>query len=686
MKLQKRKPLNAAQQTAVESEKYPIYLQAGAGSGKTHSLVAKVIHILETDPDADLSNMAIITYTNKATDELYIRLQTALYQQWLHNRESDSAKELLQQAYQCNTAQISTIHGFCERLLSEYGHVQNLPNTFEIRSFKQDIRELAIQQINHAAEEGILQDIPQYTLLDMVQTMMETASNREIVLAESDIETQIFDTKDNEFYNAFKPILLKICVKIEQALAERKREKNAVSVDDFCRYALKLLDDPYALSRISKQYRYVFIDELQDTSFNQFALLQKLIGAGVRAFVIGDKKQSIYGFRGADVQNAKRIEALVGHHGKIDLNVNYRTDPALLGKINAIFAQKFSYAKTPLDFPQQALESGRKTNQCKDPLRMVFGEGIPCTIANILEEVKIGSRPAEHGDIAILCRRNFELKQVAKRLRAKNIPVEVMGGKGFYATVEVVDTFKMLYALLHKLPSAMLETRNTFYCRSILQSGEANAFEDFLHEMDGVVKTSAMDRILAVLYEKSGIISYLRRKKQYQAVANLQKLSDKVHTVPLSGTAKPLQFVRFLEAMISSGKVEDEAEVPSEDRARGVITLCTIHKAKGLEFPIVVIPFADMPLVRKNTGPKIILAADRGIDLAFHSDWLSRGGQLDLEYKKASEQSVKLAIEEELRIFYVACTRAEHMLVLSCGGSERRVRESSIPSWGKWAL
>lgn len=150
--------------------------------------------------------------------------------------------------------------------------------------------------------------------------------------------------------------------------------------------------------------------------------------------------------------------------------------------------------------------------------------------------------------------------------------------------------------------------------------------------------------------------------------------------------AKPMQFLEFLDRMITAGIEEDEAEVSEADRAKGVVQIATIHKAKGLEFPIVLIAYADLPLVRKYTSPKIIFEIGDYIELAFHPEWFRREGHVDYDYPMASERSIALALEEELRIFYVACTRSQHTLLLSCRGNLEDVRDDENSSWAKWVL
>jgi DNA helicase-2/ATP-dependent DNA helicase PcrA len=149
---------------------------------------------------------------------------------------------------------------------------------------------------------------------------------------------------------------------------------------------------------------------------------------------------------------------------------------------------------------------------------------------------------------------------------------------------------------------------------------------------------------------------------------------------------KPLQFFDFLGAMIASGKDEDEAEVSSDDRAQGVVSLYSIHKAKGREFPVVIIPNCDMPLNRAATLPKVIFKEmDNSVELGLRSDFLGKDVvQTDLDYERLLQRRVQENLEEEIRVFYVACTRAKHMLILACRGTGEDVRRGEGVSWARW--
>jgi len=177
-------------------------------------------------------------------------------------------------------------------------------------------------------------------------------------------------------------------------------------------------------------------------------------------------------------------------------------------------------------------------------------------------------------------------------------------------------------------------------------------------------------------------MDYLRHLQQYQAVANLEKLIDISREIA-QDTFKPTEFVEFLDRVITQSVEEDEAEVCDDDRVMGIVSLYTIHKAKGLEFPVVIILNCDENLVRNRTSPKIIFENDGELRLAFDPEWLP---YTDREYYSLAQQRMMLALEEELRVFYVACTRAQNMLVLASRQKEERAQGGMGISWAKWVV
>ena len=256
-----------------------------------------------------------------------------------------------------------------------------------------------------------------------------------------------------------------------------------------------------------------------------------------------------------------------------------------------------------------------------------------------------------------------------------------MGSKRFYRTMEIVDTFKLLNALVYPSASAMIEVRNTFYFRAHTLSEDGHTFEELLADMHTVLKCNSIDTVLTTIFDKFHAMTYLRHLKQVQAVANLEKLVDISRSAALDAF-KPTQFVEHLNRLITQSVEEDEAEVSSDDRVMGIVSLYTIHKAKGLEFPVVILLNCDENLLRSQSNPKIIFENHDGeLRLAFDPNWLPH---TDREYYPLARERTILALEEELRVLYVACTRAENMLVLHNRQRKDKILGSYGVSWAKW--
>lgn len=210
--------------------------------------------------------------------------------------------------------------------------------------------------------------------------------------------------------------------------------------------------------------------------------------------------------------------------------------------------------------------------------------------------------------------------------------------------------------------------------------------------LDEMFRTLSLENILEYIYDKTHIIKYLKIKKQIQPIANLLKLKDKARVLPNSEWTQPLQFLKYLNSMISSSKEEDEADVPTKELSNGVVSVYSIHKAKGLKFPVVIIPNCDLMINRKSIRPNIIFRNDNnlyykfGINRGFISENFKN---IDRDYDILLHGKMKEQMEEELRILYVAMTRAEHMLVLSNRKSLEQVSKSlhtPVVSWSRWLL
>ncbi len=673
--------LNSKQKDIIEDNTYPKLLKAGAGTGKTHVLLEKVIHILIKDKNSNLEKFAIITFTNKAADEMKSRLMSSIYDKWVETSDSHLRDQL--ESY--NMFDISTIHAFCDRILRNYGIVKNISPNFKIKSFREERVNTITRYVNENNDNLLFKGIPQYKIINLILKFTNTLKNKGIPIDDQFISKFEFTKDDNEFFNAFKNLLIEICYCAEKDIIKAKKERNVLEVGDLIPSVCFLLKDKGAAEKISNQYEYVFIDEVQDTNLEQIELMKCMVDAGIKVFMIGDEKQSIYEFRGADVKNISRIEKLAEASSENELSTDYRTDPVLLKQINDIFACNFKFEGEKLNFPFQKLVSAKTEDVYEKPLHIEFGKNIASIIHNIIFESGTHGKKFGYGDIAVLCRRNYAVDAVAKQLRFANIPVEAIGGTSYFKKIEIIDTFKLFNEIIYKGKLNTEELKFTCYYHSLMQSNDHITFDE-------IFRTLSVENILEYIYDKTHIIEYLKFKNQIQPIANLLKLKDKARSLPNSEWTQPLQFLKYLNSMISSSKEEDEAEVQTKELSNGVVSVYSIHKAKGLKFPVVIIPNCDLMINRKSVKPNIIFQNDNNLSYKFgiNRGFISENFKnIDRDYDILLHGKMKEQMEEELRILYVAMTRAEHMLILLNRKSLEQVRKSlhtPVVSWSRWLL
>ena len=679
---------NTQQESIIKDRRFPMYLRAGAGTGKTYVLVEKILDIISNDATSTLQDFVVITFTNKAADELKERILSQLYEKWQHSNDPKIRKQI--EMY--NMFEASTIHSFCEKIIRKFGALKGIRSDFKIASSTENNILVISKILNSYRSTPTLSNVSEYKMIDMIMSFINKVTNKGIEIDKNFISKFNLDLEGNGFFNEFKKIFLEICCKSRDEINKLQREKNIIPLNNLVSTANYLIQDKEIAKRITKLYKYIFIDEVQDIDILQFDLIKSLSDIGLKLFMIGDEKQSIYAFRGADTNNINKINTLIGTNNQNNtLSINYRTDPALLGTINNIFSSKFWFESQLLNFPHQSLIAAKKTDGCNNPFEIVFGKSIPAIINDIVSHSKIHNKSIGFGDIAVLCRRNYDVDIIGRKLKSAHIPAEVIGGSGFFKKLEIIDTFKILNAVIYKSNTNINEAEFTCYFRSLTQSSDSTTFKDFLSEIDTVCRVLSIESILEFIYDRSHIFDYLRTKNQYQAISNLLKLKDKARDMTNAQMIQPIQFLEYLNIMITSQKDEDEADILEADRKSGVVSVYSIHRAKGLKFPVVIIPNCDLDLTKFGSSPDMLFDINaKSYALGVNKNYFNKNADyIDLRYNEIFNNKIKEQLEEEIRILYVAMTRAENKLILSCNHTKTQVAnfiKASTISWIKWVI
>lgn len=669
------KKLTQKQQSIVDNEIFPNFVKAGAGTGKTEVVVQKILKLLQGDK-ATLDQFAIITFTNKATNEMKERLIDRLYMSYL----KDSLNEKLRRQIEIsNILDISTIHSFCEGIIRKFGMNINIPTNFTISSFKYEIDEIVASILNEYASNPIFKDIQLYRIKDYIKRFYNENEGRGIVIPE-DALSKLKVTGNGDFWNEFRKLFVEIYLKCYDEIERMKRERNILTQNDLIKLSARLLQDKYVAKSISSKYKYLFIDEFQDTSIDQFNLVKAFIDNDVKVFVVGDEKQSIYKFRGSDISSFYEMTDIISEIKKrnsndkveIFINENFRTDYELLNDINTIFNSDFYFAKNRIRFDNLALDKTdvlkKEPKATENPLQVYYEKDVATIVRRLIATQTIKGKPIKYKDIAVLCRRNADLDEHALQLKEQGIPIEVVGGKGFYRAKEIIDTYKILNAIINKGKLEKEELKFTDYYKAYISNKDN--FDDLIEELSVSIRENVISNFLDILYKKSGIIKYYKYFKNYQAIANLQKLQNISREKMYEEGVQPVDFLQYLDIMISTNQEEDEAELSKQDKEEGAVSLYSIHKAKGLDFKVVIIPDFDLNLNRPATKPKIISIFDKeNILLGFNSYQLFTNEEdkkfSDPMYEYLIRDYTLANLEEEIRILYVAMTRAKHLLVLT---------------------
>jgi DNA helicase-2/ATP-dependent DNA helicase PcrA len=603
--------LNPAQREAVLATEGPVLVLAGAGSGKTRVLTHRVGYILREGLSAGASVLAV-TFTNKAAREMRERI------------------ERLTEGIDPGSLQVGTFHSVCARLLRRVAPLVGYPSSFTIYDADDGLALLAPLVGRHPT-----------TGLTPRAAQVRISAEKNALVSPQEFAARahgVSEARLAEIYEGY------------QAALERN---GAVDFDDLLRLAVLALEsDAALLARERGRFRYILVDEYQDTNHAQYRFVQLLAQAHRNLCVVGDDDQSIYAFRGADLRNILEFEKDFPETKTVRLEQNYRSTGTILAAAHGVVSHN----------------AGRKPKELwtENPV----GEDIELVLApDDREEAReVAARIASlssggegFGAVAILFRTNAQSRALEDALRRARVPHRIVGGIRFYERKEVKDALAYLRALdnpqddlsfkrILNTPRrgvgartlAALEERAAAEGVSLQEavaraaSGEAppaglRALTDLLARFRRRVAAEPVAAVLQDLLEESGLLAHHRDSGEPEAeerVENLRELA--ASALEFGGGAAEPDLGRFLQdvALLS--------EVDSAEFGPDAATLLTLHNAKGLEFPVVFITGVEEGLLP-----------------------LARGGEV-------------ADLEEERRLFYVGLTRAQRRVILTC--ARRRAR------------
>ena len=603
--------LNKEQQQAVQHTEGPLLILAGAGSGKTKVLTVRIAHLLAQGVNP--YEILAITFTNKAAKEMKSRVEGLV---------GDVA----------NRIWLSTFHSFCAKFLRfEIDRFLGYNSNFTIYDTSDS------QAVIKAALKALNLDDKYYPVGAMIAAISD-AKNQ--LLFASDFRKQARDFYQQKVADVYE-------------YYERElRKNNALDFDDLLLVAVKLLQSNAAvLDKYSHRFRYVMIDEYQDTNHAQYLLAKLLASHWKNIAVVGDADQSIYAWRGADIQNILDFEKDYPNCTSIKLEQNYRSTKIILDAANAVIDNNEGRPEKNLWTDKtEGAKIQHFTAQSEHEEAAFIGD----TIAK-----KHDIHDVPYGDMAILYRTNAQSRVLEEALIKRALPYTMVGGTKFYDRKEIKDVLAYLRVLYNPFDDLSLLRIINVPKRSIgattvakLQEyARANGTSLFmtltqLHLIDSIkgktkekleefgilifTLVSEMENrtvldILESILDRTGYLAQLEESTDPQDQARAENIGE------LLSVAKDFQDTN------PSGTVEDFLEqvalvndVDSFEQEESKVTLMTLHAAKGLEFPIV-----------------FLCGLEEG--LFPHSRTLMNPEE----------------IEEERRLAYVGITRAEKELYIS---------------------
>jgi DNA helicase-2/ATP-dependent DNA helicase PcrA len=584
--------LNPQQRAAVLHHGGPLLIVAGAGSGKTRVLTHRIAHLLATRR-ARAGEVLAITFTNKAAAEMRERVAALV---------GPSARSMW----------VSTFHSACVRILRREAATLGLRSSFSIYDAADSQRLLTL-----VARELDLDPkrYPPKALASKISNLKDELVDPEAFAA----------TQGGSGGSDFDQNLAQVYTRYQQRL----RQANALDFDDLIMTTVNLLQAfPAVAEHYRRRFRHVLVDEYQDTNHAQYVLVRELAGAGTDAddlprgelTVVGDADQSIYAFRGASIRNIMEFEADYPDATTILLEQNYRSTQTILSAANAVIS------KNP----------GRK------PKRLWTDSGAgPKIVAYVAdnehEEARFvaeeidrlgdsdGVRP---GDVAVFYRANAQSRALEEVLIRVGLPYKVVGGTRFYERKEIKDAVAYLRAVANpdddvnlrrilNVPKRGLGDRSesmvaAYADRERISFGAAldridevpglgtravtglRGFAQMMADLRGLAESGAgPSEVLGSVLDRSGYLAELRASEDPQDQTRVENLAE-LHAVATEFEQSEPEgdLADFLERV---SLVADSDQIPSDDGGddgpakpdQGVVTLMTLHTAKGLEFPVV---------------------------------------------------------------------------------------------------
>lgn len=603
--------LNDKQYEAVVNTEGPVLVIAGAGSGKTKVLTHKIAYLIQ-EKKALPWNILAITFTNKAANEMKERIAMLV---------EENAKDIW----------MGTFHSICVRILRKH-----------------------IEKIGYDSSFVIFDTSDQKSLIKKCLKELQIDDKQ---ISEKSVQAEISNAKnemlepDQYSLKAHGDFRREKIANVYELYQKRLKENNSIDFDDIINFTIKIFqENPEIQNYYSSKFKYILVDEYQDTNKSQFTLVKMLAEVHQNITVVGDNDQGIYSFRGADISNILNFEKDFKGTKIIKLEQNYRCTGNILKAANAIIKNN-----------ETKYEKKLWTENEEGNLPTVYSADNEYDEASfIVEQISRLKREEnyKYSDFAVLYRMNTQSRAIEDILRREAIPYKMVGGLKFYERKEIKDIVSYLRLAqntsdnlsltriinepkrgigktsLDKITDLAIQNETSMY--EVIKNADkyglnrvflnSRDFVDLIEEAKIKKDEMPISEFIQYMLKKSGYIKALEDEKTIEAENRIENLEEFL-TVAIEFEKEEAEnnLQNFLEGMTLSSDIDNLEE--SEES----VTLMTLHSAKGLEFPVV-----------------FLVGMEEGIFPGYRSI-----GEPD-------------EVEEERRLCYVGVTRAKENLFLTC--------------------
>jgi DNA helicase II / ATP-dependent DNA helicase PcrA len=614
-------PLNEPQRQAVKHVEGPALVVAGAGSGKTRTVVHRIAYLMR-EHDVVPQQVLAVTFTNKAANELKERVEALI---------GLPARDLW----------VATFHGACLRVLRSYGDHVGLPSGFGIYD---DGDQLDVIKEVLGSVRGLEDANPR-----LLRAVIDRAKSN--LWSPRQLEAE----GERALHGMLGGLPVELVAEVFERYESRLRSANAVDFNDILGRTVELFRaEPDVLDRVQQRAVFIHVDEYQDTNAAQYELTKLLADKYRNVMAVGDPDQGIYSFRGADIRNILDFQRDYDDADVYRLELNYRSVGSVLHVANALIQHnqgRLDKALVPAKGPGERVQRFHANDHRAEA----------DFVARTVE--RFGGEGRPYADCAVLYRTNAQSRVLEEALRRAGIPATIVGGVGFYERREVKDVLSYARAALNPADDVSwrrvlnrpkrgigktseeslarwAQRRGARFSDALRGAEEAiggtaalsrvRVFVELMDDLAEAAQTVSATQFLQAVLDQSGYLQALKDEGSHEALGRIENLDELISAVAEWEEESGGGVADFLDEAALMTSVDDRAvQAVNEEVADDAVTLMTLHNAKGLEFPVVFLVGLEEQL---------------------------------LPHRSATGSLAE--IEEERRLLYVGITRAQERLFL----------------------